>query len=65
MFLACFSSRQYSRGTVVANHVPPTQRVIVMSRIRPAYAFVTSRNATLRFHLFYFISDVQTSARLK
>jgi len=44
---------------VVANHVQPTQRVIVTSRIRPAHAFLRhakSSCATPVFHLFYFIS---------
>jgi len=48
--------------SVAANHGPP---MTVTSRIRTAYAFVTSRNATPFFQFRYFISDVLTSARLK
>jgi len=75
MFLQVFSKHRYSRGkAVAASHVPPTQRVIVTSRIGPAYAFVTSQNITichapfsfilfylLLLLLFYFISDVPIS----
>ena len=48
--------------SVAANHGPP---MTVTSRIRTAYAFVTSRNDTPPFQFRYFISDVLTSARLK
>jgi len=57
MFPASFCNHRYSRGEVItANHVPPAQRMIVMSRITPTYLFVTSRKITKRhepFHLFY------------
>jgi len=36
-----------------------------VTRIRPAYVLVTSRNATPRFHFLYFISDVRTYTNLK
>jgi len=67
MFFACFFYNfQYSRGkAVAASRVPLTERMIVTSLIRPTYASVMSQNATPHFHLFYFISDVQTSAHLK
>ena len=58
MFLRVFAVKyhQYSRGKpVAANHVPPTQRVIATSRIRPAYAFVTSRKITIHHAPFSFI----------
>jgi len=44
-----------AKKAVAANHVPPTQRVIVTSCIRPAYAFVTSWKITTRYALVYFI----------
>ena len=56
MFLACFCDHQYSRGkAVAANHLPPTQHVIVTSRIRPAHASVTSRKLSIRHASFAFI----------
>jgi len=57
MFLAFFCNHQYSCGKAVAvNHVPPTQCVIVMSCIRLAYVFVTSRKVTIWHAFSYFIS---------
>jgi len=61
MFLACFRNHQYlRRKAVAASHVTPTQRVIVMSRIRPANRHAKSPHVTPLFHLYYFILDVLT-----
>jgi len=45
-----------TRMMVAVNHVPPTQCVIVMSCIRVAYVFVTSRKVTIWHAFIYFIS---------
>jgi len=61
--LTAFCKHQYSRGkTVAANHVSPTQRVIVTSRIvRLLLACVHGKlpYATPTFISFYFVSDVR------
>ena len=68
MFLVRFAqSSIFTKQATAANHVPPTQRMIIMSSIRPAYAFVTpqkiiTRNDPFSFILFYFrYADVLTS----
>jgi len=62
MFLARFCNHQNSEGkAVAANHITPTQRVIITSSIKPTYAFVESLKisiglcqARLSFIFFYF-----------
>jgi len=60
MFLARFCNHQNSEGkAVAANHITPTQRVIITSSFKPTYAFVellkiSICQARLSCILFYF-----------
>ena len=65
-FLRVLCNHQYSLGTAVAaSHVLPTQCMIVMSCVRPAYAFVTSWKIIICHALFSFILVYFRCAHLK